>query len=638
MKLQAEEFLARCAEVHGTKYDYSKTVYIKSSAKVEVVCPTHGSWWPVAKDHVGKKTGCPACVGKKRITQEDFVARSSTVYEGKYDYSRSVFTKSAEPVEVVCPEHGSWWPTANNHLMGRAGCPSCADNKKMTTEEFLQKTKGLHGSTYGYRKARVSGNNKSKVIITCREHGDFEMTINCHLLGQGCPKCAFKGHITKETMVSEAIDIHGGKFDYTDTAYVNSSTKMVIGCNTCGNRFRMTYGNHVIQKQGCPFCAGKRITTEDWVATARATNGEKYDYQYSQYFGSKGKVLIVCPEHGPFWSGASSHANSGHGCPECGCGWPSKGQKEIHNFVETLARATMESKVDSSKMRYDILIQEHNLAIEYHGLIWHSAKYAVDVRKDYKKHVASVGLGIRVIHVFEDEWKTKPGIVKNLIAAALGALPRLQARKLAVFRIATAEADAFYTANHIQGRVGSQVNLALLDSGTVVGCMSFSVLRSERRNINKRHWELTRYASCGAITGGAGRLLSAFKNLGLADIITSYSDVRMFSGKMYEALGFVRTHETRPDYCYTDGQVRVHKAKFQKSRLAKMYPGCDMKKTEREICEENGWYQLFDCGKVRWDYTVQYSNGTSNSIDSHPSRCSLRPGYGLPSLTPETVV
>lgn len=619
-------FIAKAIAVHGDRYDYTTSVFTKSHAKIDILCPLHGVFSPRAKDHISKGSGCPTCAGKKPITNEEFVTRANTLYSNRYDYSEAVFTRSADKIKIICPQHGPWWPTANNHLRGQAGCPDCAGNLKLTAESFITKARKVHGDKYDYRKTVCPKNSKSKVSISCAVHGDFHMTPNSHLTGQGCPKCAFKGHITYEYMVSSAVDVHGSKYDYSETVYERANKKLTIGCNTCGNKFKVNFGNHILQKQGCPFCAGKRITTEDWIATATKTHSGQYDYTYSQYFGAKEKVLILCPEHGPFWSGASSHANSGHGCPKCWGVGPSKGQTEVYAFVDTLASAKLEVKLPESRYRYDILVEDHNIAIEYSGLIWHSARYSVDTRKDYKKHKLAESLGVRVMHIFEDEWLSKRSCVERLLLAALGKLPKVQARKFKVFEVPQKEADSFYEENHIQGKVHSPVNIALTSEEGIVACMSFSVLRSERTNKDRQHWELTRYASIASVTGGARRLLKKFLDKGLAHTVTSYSDNRLFSGKMYEVLGFAKTHTTRPDYFYTDGHVRRHKAKFQKKHLAHLFPGCDLSKTEREICEANGWYQLFDCGKTRWDYTVQYSKGTINSIDSHPSRCSLRPG------------
>jgi hypothetical protein len=82
----------------------------------------------------------------------------------------------------------------------------------------------------------------------------------------------------------------------------------------------------------------------------------------------------------------------------------------------------------------------------------------------------------------------------------------------------------------------------------------------------------------------------------------------MFSGKMHEVLGFSRIHQTPPDYHYFNSSVstkRMHKARFQKKHLVTLFPGCDIEnKTEKVICEENGYYQIYDCGKVRWELEI----------------------------------
>lgn len=40
-----EQFVAEAKAIHGDKYDYSKTKYINSRDKVEIICPIHGSFF-----------------------------------------------------------------------------------------------------------------------------------------------------------------------------------------------------------------------------------------------------------------------------------------------------------------------------------------------------------------------------------------------------------------------------------------------------------------------------------------------------------------------------------------------------------------------------------------------------------------
>ena len=59
---------------------------------------------------------------------------------------------------------------------------------KLTKNEFVEKAKNVHGDKYNYDNVEYV-NNRTKVLITCKIHGDFYQTPAAHLLGQNCPKC-----------------------------------------------------------------------------------------------------------------------------------------------------------------------------------------------------------------------------------------------------------------------------------------------------------------------------------------------------------------------------------------------------------------------------------------------------------------
>lgn len=60
-RLTTEEFIRRAREAHGDKYDYSKVEYITSDDKVCIICPIHGEFWQMPRDHAHSKSGCPRC-------------------------------------------------------------------------------------------------------------------------------------------------------------------------------------------------------------------------------------------------------------------------------------------------------------------------------------------------------------------------------------------------------------------------------------------------------------------------------------------------------------------------------------------------------------------------------------------------
>jgi len=58
----------------------------------------------------------------------------------------------------------------------------------MTTEEFIQKAKTIHGDKYDYSKVEYVSAN-TKVCIICPIHGDFRQLPSSHLRGHGCKEC-----------------------------------------------------------------------------------------------------------------------------------------------------------------------------------------------------------------------------------------------------------------------------------------------------------------------------------------------------------------------------------------------------------------------------------------------------------------
>lgn len=62
--------------------------------------------------------------------------------------------------------------------------------KRYTQIEFIDKCNSIHkNNSYSYEKTLYI-NNDIKIVVTCKEHGDFYITPKNHLKGQKCKKCA----------------------------------------------------------------------------------------------------------------------------------------------------------------------------------------------------------------------------------------------------------------------------------------------------------------------------------------------------------------------------------------------------------------------------------------------------------------
>jgi len=119
----------------------------------------------------------------------------------------------------------------------------------------------------------------------------------------------------------KAVKIHGNKYNYDKTEYINAHTKILISCNTCKNLFLQTPNKHLLG-HGCPNCAiiNKRkpvLTTEEYISKAKSVHGDKYNYDNTIYSGPNKKVVIHCNNCGhDLEQIANIHLKSGK-CANC---------------------------------------------------------------------------------------------------------------------------------------------------------------------------------------------------------------------------------------------------------------------------------------------------------------------------------
>lgn len=227
--------------------------------------------------------------------------------------------------------------------------------KKLTTEEFIQKAKEIHGDKYTYNKVKYK-NYSTKVGICCPKHGMFYQVPSSHLKGLGCPKCGKEKNIkTKEQFIKDAINIHGNLYDYSLVLYKDSKTKIKIKCTKCGNIFEQTPNSH-LSGQNCPICAKEKIkeavtyTQEEWINKANKIHNNKYDYSLVNYKNSNSKIIIICPIHGKFEQKPVIHLQ-GCGCPECAKIKQGPKRKTTEEFIQDAIKKHG-NKYDYSKTLY----------------------------------------------------------------------------------------------------------------------------------------------------------------------------------------------------------------------------------------------------------------------------------------------
>lgn len=165
-----------------------------NNSKISVICHKkdindveHGLFKASIANLLAGK-GCPKCKGLG-YTSDERISLCNFIYKGKYDYSKSDFSKTTKKTTVICKKHGSFITDFTHHFRGMNGCPYCGGKLKSNNDEFIKKAIKIHGEKYNYSKVNYV-NAHTKVSIICPIHGDFLQTPNAHLNGEGCPICS----------------------------------------------------------------------------------------------------------------------------------------------------------------------------------------------------------------------------------------------------------------------------------------------------------------------------------------------------------------------------------------------------------------------------------------------------------------
>ena len=356
---------------------------------------------------------------------------------------------------------------------------------------------------------------------------------------------------------------------------------------------------------------GLKLTTSDFIERAKKVHDNKYDYSKVDYVNAKEKVCIICKEHGEFWQSPTHHLNT-CGCPKCNHSI-SKDEQVIYEYVCKLVGRENVIQGDREVLNgkeLDIYVPSLHVAIEFNGLYWHNSKI---VGKNYHRDKLEEckDKGIKLLQVFEDEYKEKPTIVFNKIAHILKCqqnLPRIMGRKCEIKEIERDVAKEFLTTYHIQGFSPSTVYLGAFYREDLIGVMTF------KRELNgSTKWELTRFASnYGVICQGlGGKLFKHFVKEYNPSEIKSFADRRWTvdeENNIYVQLGFTFEKYTNVEYRYynpsAEGCTRIHKFNCRIHILNRRF-GLPLTMTEREMTEALGYQRIYDCGLIKY---IWYDN------------------------------
>jgi hypothetical protein len=273
-------------------------------------------------------------------------------------------------------------------------------------------------------------------------------------------------------------------------------------------------------------------------------------------------------------------------------------ENEVRQFVLTLSPDTCPTSysIEGTRKSYDVYVPSAKLAIEYHGLNWHSEQFKRG-QQDETKFLLARSRGDHLIQIYSDEWEQKQEIIKAQLREILA--PEKKIRIKPTFETYTktpSEARAFLDAHHYLGAAsGCLTVIAKADArhgSAVVGVWVF-MKREEGVILWHRACWHPAYKAWNPHEKALKLALSELRSMGFKRMVT-FSDNRFHTGQLYEKLGFKFEEEIRADYGYTNGLIR-------KSKYALRVPaGVD----EKASAEAKGWYRIWDSGKKRFSFLL----------------------------------
>jgi hypothetical protein len=263
---------------------------------------------------------------------------------------------------------------------------------------------------------------------------------------------------------------------------------------------------------------------------------------------------------------------------------------KLYNLIKSLYNGKIIQNFKINKQEIDIYLPDLSLGFELNGIYWHSDKFK---SKNFHKEKSEFFLekGIRIIHIWEDDFDSKFNIIKSKIINLIGKSNKIWARKCHVRKVTDINLiREFLDNNHIQGRVNSNLKLGLYLGDELVSLMTFDHFEGRKR-IPENQWNLNRFCNKlgHSVVGGASKLLKYFINNYNVQRIISYADRDWSSGDLYQKLGFNKVSESKPDYKYLVNDKRVHKSNFKKSITGLSESNLDI-------------YKVWDCGKIKFEF------------------------------------
>lgn len=542
----------------------------------------------------------------------------------QWDDEQDIFALSPQSGYIAqwrCPTDPShkWSARVQNRTTAGSGCPLCPREKK--TFEPLD---NLLRSEMVVPDKTLSKRSSLPVLWRCSlNHEWLASPWSRAVQGTGCPYCSnrrvlpgFNDLATTHPSIASQLDDPG----VASSALVAGSNREVTWRCEQGHTWRAK----VVQRtrvtaarekgSGCPTCAGRvalagfnDLATISPDLAAQWADDERQPTEVTR--GSAYRALWQCDKGHQWTAAVTDRVGKGNGCPSCDATrFVSTAENEILAYVTSIFDGKVQQSVRSIPgiRELDIYLPSRHFAIEYNGIYFHSEAKGRGREYHAEKVAACKAAGIRLIQVWEDDWRERREIVKRMLAHKLGLSQqaRIPTRATTPASITKSQAKKFLDENHIQGWTSGTHYLALLHHEQPVAVMVLK--KTDKTGLVLR---LERFATSASVPGGQSKLIRhAERTIAGWEALVTFADLEVSDGNLYEQSGWVKDGELPPDYRYAIQGRREHKFNYRLRRFSRdpalMY---EEGKTEKELAALNGLWRVWDSGKIRYKYDRRQS-------------------------------
>ena len=454
----------------------------------------------------------------------------------------------------------------------------------MQSEEIKDKSKKTNLERYGVDIISKSNNTKEKVRNTNLERYGVEYLMQSEVI---------KGK-SKNTLLSNyGVDNPSKSIEIKEKVKQNNLEKYGVDYPSKLDSVKEKVRNTNIERYGFNSIQENESFRKDNFKIANHEN-------YIRYIGeSISEFKCDCDKDHIFYISSDNFFHR-EGLPLCTVCYPisdskSIKEKELYDYIKSV----YDDEIITSYrdvLEIDIYLPGLRIGFEFNGLYWHSEIFK---HKNYHKEKTNFfkEKGIRIIHIWEDDWIYKKDIIKSQICNWINKTKnKIFARKCEIREVDDNKLiRKFLDNNHIQGFVGSEIKIGLYYNDELITLMIFD--RFEGRKKMNDGYNLSRFCNKlnTIVIGGASKLLKYFIYKYDPNRIVSYADKSWSNGEMYIKLGFNKINESEADYKYIINNKRKHKQSFIKKNIG------IIDTTESKYMKQNEFYKIWDCGKIKFE-------------------------------------